>query len=178
MEALARGAHVTVVSGPAEVPLPYGADVVQVETACEMADAVLKLAPEADVFIAAAAVADYRVDNPATDKHKRTGRPLTLTLVENPDILAEVGAAKREGQVIVGFAAETQDLIGNAKAKLKKKAADLFVANEVGDPDTGFGADAVRASFIDRAGSVEDLGLITKEDLAEKLIDRVVALLT
>ncbi len=175
--ALARGAAVTVVSGPAEVPLPYGLKVVRVETARDMAEVVVPLAQDADVVIGAAAVADYRVEHPGAKKHKRTGRPLTLTLVENPDMLAEIGAAKRPGQVLVGFAAETQDLIENASAKLAEKHLDLIVANEVGTPESGFGTDTVKASFVGPSGVLEEFPLISKEELAGKLIDQIVSLL-
>lgn len=174
LAALAQGASVTVVSGPAEAPLPYGAEVVAVETALEMAEAVLPLAREADVVIGAAAVADYRVENAPTNKHKRDGEKLTLGLVENPDILAEIGAAKRPGQVVVGFAAETQDLVENAQAKLAKKNLDLIVANEVGTAGSGFGTDTVKACFLSADGAIEELPLLTKDELAEKLMARII----
>lgn len=177
LEALARGARVTVVTGPADVPLPYGAEVVTVESAGEMAEAVGTRAPEADVIVGAAAVADYCVDQPLSGKQKRDGGPVSLALAENPDILAQVGAARRDSQVIVGFAAETADLLANAKAKLQTKNLDLIVANEVGSPDSGFGADTVKACIIDRNGSAENLAKIAKEDLARKLFDRIAVLI-
>jgi len=173
LEALVRGAHVTVVTGPAKTPLPYGVEVVAVQTASEMADAVLARAPDADVVIGAAAVADYRVENAAPDKHKRDGEPLTLTLVENPDVIAQVGAAKRDGQTIVAFAAETEDLIENARAKLTKKQVDLVVANQIGVADSGFGTDALRAALVTPDGAAEDLGLIAKDELAARIFDRI-----
>jgi phosphopantothenoylcysteine decarboxylase/phosphopantothenate--cysteine ligase len=176
LEALARGARVTAVTGPAEVPMPYGVEVIPVETAAQMAEAVLSLAANADIIIGAAAVADYRVDNVSGEKVKRKGQPLTLTLVENPDILAQIGAAKRPGQMIVGFAAETRDMVKHAAAKLKKKKLDLIVANQVGAADSGFGADNLKAALVFPDGQVEDLSLISKEDLAEKLMDRIVAI--
>lgn len=175
--ALAHGATVTVVTGSADVPLPYGAEIVSVETAREMAEAAIALSRDADVVIGAAAVADYRVEHPSDRKHKRTGEPLTLTLVENPDLLAEVGAAKRPGQIVVGFAAETQDLLDNAAAKLAAKHLDLIVANEVGTADSGFGADTVKAIFLVPEGPPETLPLMSKEDLAGRLVDRIAALL-
>ncbi len=177
MEALMRGAKVTVVSGPAEVALPYAAEVIEVETAQQMADAVLPLAKDADVFVAAAAVADYRVDNVSAQKRKRDGEPLTLTLVENPDILAQVGASKRDGQVIVGFAAETNDVVENAKAKIEKKHLDLIVACQVNTPDSGFGREGLNAAILDASGDTQALAQTAKADLAEALFDRVVALL-
>jgi len=173
LEALARGAHVTVVTGPAEIGMPYGVEVVSVQTASEMADAVLARAAGADIVIAAAAVADYRVENPAPDKHKRHGEALCLTLVENVDIIAQVGVAKRDGQTIVAFAAETEDLIENARAKLTKKHVDLIVANQIGAADSGFGADTLRAAFIAPDRATEDLGLLDKDELAGRILDRI-----
>lgn len=173
LEALMRGARVTVVQGPSETPMPYGVELIPVETAQEMADAVLSRAPEADVIIGAAAVADYRVANAASSKIKRDGNALNLTLAENPDILAEVGKQKRAGQVIVGFAAETDRLLENAAAKLERKKLDLIVANQVGSPDSGFGTDTVKAAFITAAGHVEELPLLSKEELATQILERV-----
>ena len=175
LEALVRGAQVTAVCAPAEVPMPYGVEVIPVETAREMADAVQPLAERADIIIGAAAVADYRVERAAEHKVKHKGDGLTLTLLDNPDILGTLGASKRHGQFLVGFAAETEHLVENAVAKLKKKNLDLVVANEVGGLDSGFGADTARAAFITPDGASEDLPLLGKEDLAEKIFDRVVA---
>ena len=110
-EALLRGARVTVISGPAEVAPPDGCTVVSVETAMDMCEALDAELPGADIGIGAAAVADYRVENPLTEKHKRSGDGLTLALAENPDIIARAGAAKKNGQIVVGFAAETNDLL-------------------------------------------------------------------
>ena len=177
LEALARGARVTVVTGPAEVPLPYGVEVLEVETAAQMAEATLPLARSADLVIAVAAVADYRVETPYPQKRKRSAGPLTLTLIENPDILAQVAVDKRPGQVLIGFAAETDDLLANAKAKLTKKNLDLVVVNSVCGPDSAFGADSAKAAILDRDGHVEDLAVISKDELAARLLDRAAALL-
>jgi len=177
LEALARGARVTVVTGPAEVAPPYGAEVIQVETARQMAEAALARAEKADVVIAVAAVADYRVENAAPQKMKRDGKTVTLTLVENPDILAEIGARKGKRQIVVGFAAETDDLVRNAEAKLKKKNLDLIVAAQVGAADSGFGTDTIKTMFLSPGGPPEDCPLSSKEELAEKIIDRIAALL-
>ena len=176
-EALDRGAEVTVITGPAEVEPPEGVTVIRVQTALEMGDALLEHFERADVVIGVAAVADYRVDNPATEKHKRNGGSLTLTLVENPDLIAQAAAKKRVGQVVVGFAAETSDLERNARAKLVKKNLDLIVANEVGTEDSGFGTDTIRASIIDTTGRTDEQPLLSKAALAERLFDRVVELL-
>ena len=176
-EALNRGAEVTVITGPAEVQPPEGVTVIRVQTALEMGDALNEHFESADVVVAAAAVADYRVDEPATEKHKRQGGPMTLSLVENPDLIARVAAKKRPGQIVVGFAAETSDLERNAQAKLVKKNLDLIVANEVGTPDSGFGTDTVRAIIMDAAGRADEPALLSKVALAERLFDRVVDLL-
>ncbi|MDQ1257790.1 MAG: phosphopantothenoylcysteine decarboxylase / phosphopantothenate---cysteine ligase, partial [Candidatus Hydrogenedentes bacterium] len=173
LAALARGAAVTVVTGPAEVEPPYGAEVVRVETAREMADAVLPLAKGADIVIGAAAVADYRVEQPGANKHKRSGVSIELMLVENPDILAAVGAAKRPGQIVVGFAAETQDLLENAAKKLVRKNLDLIVANEVGTPESGFGTNTVKAILLGAGGRADHLPLMAKDNLSENLMDDI-----
>jgi len=177
IEALARGAEVTTVCGPSEVAMPHNARVVPVQTAAEMAEAVAKLVPNCDVFIAAAAVGDYRVESPGKSKLKKTGTGLQLDLVENPDVLEFAGSTRKPGQLIVGFAAETDDLVANAKAKLDKKNLDLVVVNHVNSPDSGFGKDTTTAAFIARDGTVEELPNLPKDELAEKLIDRVADLL-
>jgi phosphopantothenoylcysteine decarboxylase/phosphopantothenate--cysteine ligase len=177
LEAIARGASVTVVTGPSEVSMPDGALVIPVETAAQMAEAVVNLAQDADVFIGAAAVADYRVENPSDSKKKKTGKKLELSLVENPDVLGLVGAVKRAKQILVGFAAETDDLLANAAAKLKKKQLDLIVANEGNTDASGFGKDTSKAALIGRDGKVDDLPLLTKEEVAERIMDRVAALI-
>jgi len=175
LEALCRGAEVTVVTGPAEVAPPYGARVHAVETAAEMARAVAEFAPAADIVIGAAAVGDYR-PRAAASKLKRTGEPVSIPLDENPDIIAGVGASKRPGQVVVGFAAETDDLRLHAEDKLRRKNLDIILANEVGKPGAGFGADHLQALLITRDGT-EGLGRVTKAEIAETLLDRAAALL-
>jgi phosphopantothenoylcysteine decarboxylase/phosphopantothenate--cysteine ligase len=175
-EALDRGAKVTVITGPAEVVPPLAAHVVPVHTAIEMRDAVLKHLPEADFVIGAAAVADYRIAEPARAKRKKDGNGLTLKLVENPDVISEVALRKRDDQIVAGFAAETNDLIENAKAKLAKKHLDLIVANEVGGKDSAIGADAVRASLITPDGQIDALPLLPKSGVAERVFDRLLAL--
>lgn len=177
LEALRRGAEVTVVSGPARIPLPYGATVVSVRTAQEMLDATTAHADAADVFIAAAAVADYRVDKPAEEKHKRNGDALNLTLSPNPDIAATVSKQKRADQVTVGFAAETHDLLDYAQQKLKKKKLDLIVANQVGGENCAFGADTAWAWLLTPGAQPEQLHLITKEELTERVFDKIAAIL-
>ncbi|MGI6458727.1 MAG: phosphopantothenoylcysteine decarboxylase [Candidatus Hydrogenedentales bacterium] len=111
------------------------------------------------------------------DKQKRNGKGLQINLVENPDVISQVGALRRDGQLVVGFAAETTDLIKNAKTKIKQKQLDLIVANQVGVEDSGFGTETLRASFIDAKGRVEELDLLTKDEVATLLFDRIAALL-
>lgn len=177
IEALARGADVTVITGPAETPLPYGALTIPVQNAADMAETAVSLAQDADVFIGAAAVADYRVEDPSESKRKKTGKKLDLTLVENPDVLGLVSAVKKTGQIIVGFAAETDNLLDNAKAKLDKKHLDLIVANAVNVADSGFGAATSRATLIGRDGAVDALPLLAKDEVAVRVFDRVATLL-
>lgn len=175
-EALVRGARVTVISGPSDVSMPHAAQVVSVETAEDMAAAVAAHGAEADIVIGAAAVADYRVEKPLATKHKRGGAALSLTLTENADIIGQAGASKRPGQIVIGFAAETDDIVANASEKLVRKNLDLIVANQVGLPDSGFGADTLRAAFVSRE-QTSDICCLTKEEVAERLFDRAVVLL-
>lgn len=177
MELLARGATVSAVVGPNSEPMPGGVRVIHVETALDMAEIAVNLAQEADVFIGCAAVADYRSESANPTKRKRDGKGLLLKLVENPDVIGLVGAVKREGQIVVGFAAETDQLLANARQKLEKKHLDFIVANEVGLPDSGFGADSLRAAILDGSGAAPEIRLLPKEKLAEELVDRISGLL-
>jgi len=176
-EAFRRGAEVTVVTGPDAAPLPYGVETIEVETAQAMLEAVNDRFKEADVFIGAAAVADYRVEQPAAEKQKRGPGILSLTLVPNPDIAAHVGLSKQAGQLTVGFAAETHDVLQHAQTKLEKKHLDLMVANQVGVADSGFGADTTRAWLLAPGAEPEQLSLMTKTELAVRVFDRIAALL-
>ena len=173
LEALRRGARVTVITGPAEVAPPAAAEVIAVQTAQEMLDAVMSRVKSADIVIGAAAVADYRVADAGSEKHKRNGRDITLKLVENPDIIAQVGAAKTNGQIVVGFAAETKDLIENAREKLTRKHLDLIVANAVNTTDSGFGTNTTKAWFLTPDGTTDEQPLMPKTALAEALFDRL-----
>ena len=165
-----------VISGPAEVEPPAGAEVLRVQTALEMGAALHEYAAWADVVIGAAAVADYRVEDPALEKRKRQGGPVTLKLVENPDLIAEVAAQKRPGQVVVGFAAETERLDQNATRKLEVKGADLIVGNDVSRSDIGFGAldNAVVLYQADREPTT--VSKRSKRDVAVVILDRVSSL--
>jgi len=176
-EAYARGADVTVVTGPSTTALPHVVEMVCVETAREMAAAVQERLPDCDVFIAAAAVADYRPEGASETKHKRNGESLIVSLSENPDILAYAGNNKKPDQLIVGFAAETDNLIENAQGKLERKQLDLIVANEVGSVDSGFGFETLRAVIITPNASVPKPYLYNKENLAAAVFDRIAGLL-
>jgi phosphopantothenoylcysteine decarboxylase/phosphopantothenate--cysteine ligase len=175
MEALARKANVTLVTANAETDPPAAAEVIEVETAREMQDALMARLHGADVVIGAAAVADYRAEQQSPTKHKRSGDSLTLALVENPDIIAGAARERQPGQVMVGFAAETDNLLEQGQKKLHAKGLDLILANAVG-ADSGFGADSLEAALIGRDG-VTELGSLSKEEVAEKLFDRIASLL-
>ncbi len=174
-----RGAEVTLISAPTALPKPVGVELVAVETAQEMRDAVLDALPETDLLLMAAAVADYRPAHRVGRKIKKgEAEELTLRLVRNPDILAEVAARRGpKPAVVVGFAAETEDLVANAKAKLVEKRLDLIVANDVTAPDSGFGADTNRVTLLDRRGRIEALPLLPKTEVAERVLDWAVELL-
>ncbi|HEX2058278.1 MAG TPA: bifunctional phosphopantothenoylcysteine decarboxylase/phosphopantothenate--cysteine ligase CoaBC [Actinomycetota bacterium] len=183
-EAQRRGAKVTLVSGPSNLAGPAGVDVVRVKTAQEMRDAVFAAAPEVDVIVKAAAVADFMPASHADHKLKKSAGPPEVTLVPTPDILAELGAtpeARKPGGILVGFAAETEPdpsaLSGLALKKLESKKADLIVANDVGSGDSGFDVPTNRAVLASRDGVV-DVGLVTKEALATALIDHIAHLLS
>ena len=175
--AAARGACVVLVSGPTGLTIPQGVDVVHVETAQEMYEVVLAKLPAATVVIKAAAVADYRPKRIADRKIKKDETIPEVTLEPTLDILAEVG--KRKGaRVVVGFAAETDDLVANAGRKLQRKHVDLMVANDVRQPGAGFDADTNVVKILDTVGGVEELPLLSKREVAHRILDRVVRLLT
>ena len=174
--ALERGARVTAVCGSTTVAPPAGVELVHVESTQDLYDAMTALAPGMDVVIQAAAPADYRFARRYDQKLKKNGADtLTLELVENPDVAAAVGALKRPGQILVGFAAETEHLIENAQAKLTKKNLDLLVANDVTQPGAGFNVDTNIATLITREGMTER-PLQTKAALADDILDQVVRL--
>lgn len=174
--AQARGAEVTLVSGPTSLPAPAGVKLVNVQTTLGMYEACLEAFPEVDVCVKAAAPADFRVADPAEQKMKKSGRSeLLVRLVPNPDILAELGSRKK-GQVLVGFAAETEDLLANAREKMERKNCDLMVANDVTAPDAGFGTDTNRVKLLCADGRVEELPVMEKTLLAHHLLDKVLLL--
>jgi phosphopantothenoylcysteine decarboxylase/phosphopantothenate--cysteine ligase len=167
-----RGADVTLVSGPVALTPPPGVRTVRVGTAREMQQAAEEAFATATVVVAAAAVADYRPRRPLAQKLKKTTAALALDLERNPDILR--GLAARKGRrLIVGFAAETHDLATEAKRKLREKRCDLVVANDVTAADAGFGADTNRVRLIDANGLDEELPLLSKEDVAGRVLDWV-----
>ena len=167
-----RGATVALISAPTSLPEPVGTVVVQVQTASQMKEAVAKAAARADVLIMAAAVADYQPKTTARNKIKKESPDLTLELVRTPDILAEV-----KGDFLrVGFAAESENLVANAKQKLQKKQLDLIIANDITGAGSGFGADTNKVTLIDRKGKVESLPLLTKREVADRILDKVVEL--
>jgi phosphopantothenoylcysteine decarboxylase/phosphopantothenate--cysteine ligase len=170
-----RGARVTLVTGPVSLPDPLCVDVVRVETALQMRDAVLAAWPTADAAVATAAVADFRPAEYSDAKIKKDVAPDSLALVRNPDILAELGADKG-GRVLIGFAAETGDPIDAARAKLVAKRLDLVVGNDVSDPAVGFGSADNRVWFI-AADEERQLPLLPKREVARRLADRLVGLL-
>ncbi|EMF51600.1 flavoprotein [Streptomyces bottropensis ATCC 25435] len=173
--AAARGARVTLIEANTGLPDPAGVDVVRIGTAVQLREAVLKAAPDADVVVMAAAVADFRPDTYAAGKIKKKDgqEPAPLVLVRNPDILAEISAARpRPGQVIVGFAAETDDVLANGRAKLARKGCDLLVVNEVGERKT-FGSEENEAVVLGADGSETPVPYGPKEALAETVWDLV-----
>ena len=174
--ARSRGAEVTLVCGHTTAKRPEGIPVTEVESTCELYDAVLVRAAEQDVIIQAAAPADYRPAHPSAQKiKKQAGEGITLELVENPDIAAAVGAAKCPGQTLVGFAAETEHLLDNARRKLDKKNLDMIVANDVSRPGAGFNVDTNIATLLTRSGAVE-CPLQSKQALAERILDEIMTL--
>ena len=174
-EAARRGARVSLVTAAGYMPDPFGCEVVRVRTALEMRAAVLARGDSSDVIVMSAAVADFRPVTTAAEKIKKADAPDTIQLERNPDILAELGG--RGGRaLLVGFAAETQDVLANAKGKLAAKGADLIVANDVSDPALGFGTDENRVWFVSADG-VQDSGVVSKRAVARALFDRVVAML-
>lgn len=169
-----RGAKVTLVSGPTALKPPRDVALSRVKTAEEMRRAVLAECQQCDVIIKAAAVLDWRPKETAAHKIKKGRGVQTLELVENPDILAELGCSRENRRcVLVGFAAETQDLIANAQEKLKKKNLDLIVVNDVSREDAGFEADTNAVKIVYRDGPVEELPLMPKQEVADQLLDRV-----
>jgi phosphopantothenoylcysteine decarboxylase/phosphopantothenate--cysteine ligase len=167
-----RGAEVTLVSGPTAEPPPPGVDVVQVSTALEMARAMEAAFATATVVVMTAAVADYRPRRAVARKLKKGPEGRTLELEPNPDILASLGARKGR-RLLVGFAAETHDLVSEARRKLRAKRLDLIVANDVTAAGAGFGSDTNIVRLLDARGFDEPLPILPKEEVAARILDWV-----
>ncbi len=172
-EAASRGARVTLVSTVA-LPTPIGCQLVEVETAEQMCAAMTTASADHDVIVMSAAVADFRPTAAAPGKlKKRDGAP-EIVLEATPDILAGLGAAKRPGQVLVGFAAETDDLVANATSKLRAKHLDLIVANDVGAPQVGFAHDTNAVTLLRPDAEPVEIDLASKRDVARAVIDTII----
>lgn len=172
-QAVLRGADVVLVSAPTSLPTPAGVKLIKVETACQMRDAVIAEFDNADIVVKAAAVADYRPQHFANHKIKKTDETLVLSLEKNPDILLELGQ-KKNRQFLVGFAAETQDLINNANDKLVRKNLDMIVANDVTAPGAGFNSNTNVVKLLYRDGHIEEIPQMSKISLASLILDRII----
>ncbi|HEV8592939.1 MAG TPA: bifunctional phosphopantothenoylcysteine decarboxylase/phosphopantothenate--cysteine ligase CoaBC [Pyrinomonadaceae bacterium] len=174
--AAARGAEVTVVAGVTTVGSPENVNVISGVSAKEMFDAVMKELSDATIFVGAAAVADYAPAHTAETKIKKDGRDsLTLELKKTPDILSEVSKRRRDGQLVVGFAAETNDVVTYAKIKMGKKGLDMVVANDITKKGAGFNSDTNIATIISKSDEIE-LPLMSKRELADRILDEIVKL--
>jgi phosphopantothenoylcysteine decarboxylase / phosphopantothenate---cysteine ligase len=172
-----RGAVVTLVSGPASLAAPYGVNLIKVRSAEEMLAAVAEHFPKTDVLLMAAAVGDYRPNQAEVRKIKRgVAEEIQFHLTQNPDILKQVAKSKAR-QIVVGFAAETHDLEAEARRKMREKHLELIVANDVNRPDSGFQVDTNEVTIIPADGEAQVLPLMSKEEVAERILDRVVALI-
>jgi phosphopantothenoylcysteine decarboxylase/phosphopantothenate--cysteine ligase len=176
-EARQRGAQVILVTGPTHLEAPFGVQCIRIQTALEMRQAVLDHFAAADVVIKTAAVADFRPSLVAQDKVKKDVAELNIPLERNPDILAELGQHKG-ARILVGFAAETRDLLDNARQKVQGKNLDFIVANDISDPSIGFASDDNRVHILDAAGKIEELPTMAKQHLAGTILDRVQNLLS
>jgi phosphopantothenoylcysteine decarboxylase / phosphopantothenate---cysteine ligase len=173
-KATMQGADVTLISGPTNIKPPLGVNFIRINTAEEMKNAVFTHREEMDVIIKAAAVADYRPAVSADQKIKKTEKDISIYLIQNPDILSELGMSKSKPcQILIGFAAETENILTNAKDKLTRKNLDMIVVNDVTAKDAGFDVDTNRVIFIFKDGTVNELPLLTKDEVADELLDRV-----
>ena len=172
-----RGAEVLLISGPAIAAPPTGVETQYIETTLELQDAILERFDQTDIVVMAAAVADYRPQAFSSNKIKKTTDHLTLPLEQNPDIAQALGKRKNSGQITVGFAAETDDLLENAQKKLIKKNCDLIVANDVLAEGAGFEGDTNIVTLLDQSGRREQLPLLSKREVADRILDRVVTLI-
>lgn len=178
--ALDLGAEVTLIAAPTPLPTPVGARRVAVETAEEMREAVIKEIEEAAALLMAAAVADFRPAGPAKEKIKRKSGVPEIKMETTPDILAQVAKLKSKGEfsgIVVGFAAESQELLENARDKMQSRQLDLIVANDITAKDAGFAVDTNRVTLLDAAGNRQELPLMSKTEVAERVLGQVVRLL-
>ncbi len=172
-----RGADVTVVAGVTSVEGPKGVKVIKGVSAEEMHNGVMSALPEATIFIGSAAVADYRPANTADAKIKKDGKDtMTLELTKTPDILADVAKNRTAGLLVVGFAAETNDVVGYARSKMEKKGLDMVVANDITAKGAGFNTDTNIATILTRSGDEIELPLMSKRELADRILDEIVKL--
>jgi len=171
-----RGAEVILISGPTNLPKPYGVKVVDVTTSMEMYNEVLRYFKESDIIIKAAAVSDYKPKLTYNKKIKKSNSDLYIELSRNPDILKELGKIK-EDKILVGFAAETDDLIKNAMIKVKNKNLDFIVANDLTQPDAGFKSDTNIIKLIDKLGNIQSFDKKSKDQVAEIILDKILLLI-
>ena len=179
--ALDAGAEVTLISTPVSLETPQGVELVQVASALEMETAVLNACQKADVLLMAAAVADFRPVQAATQKIKKRSRLSSLELEPTADILSAVADQRFQTsypKIVVGFAAETEDLVTNAEQKRESKHLDLIIANDISTPGSGFGSDSNQVTFIQSDGQIVPLPMLSKEEVADRVIDEVMFLLT
>ncbi len=174
-ELASRGANVTIVSGPVEVvPQTTGIEVLSVESGREMAARCEELFPRTDIAVMCAAVADYTVEHPSATKIKREGNePPRLELVKNPDIARALGEAKKEGQLLIGFALETDNEEHNAELKLRRKNLDMIVMNSLRDKGAGFGTDTNKVTVYTPGGEPQEFPMKSKREVASDLADLI-----
>jgi phosphopantothenoylcysteine decarboxylase/phosphopantothenate--cysteine ligase len=172
-----RGADVVLIAGPITAPAPIAVPIHAVETTEEMAAAVERELAQADALIMAAAPADFRAAEPATSKIKKRSAPKAVALAPTTDILASTRSARRNNAVVVGFALETDDVLRGAREKLDAKALDLIVVNDAREKGAGFGVDTNRVTLLGRDGTEESLALLSKDEVADEILDRVEKLL-
>ena len=168
-----RGAAVTLVCGPVQIDIPQEVNLVKVTTAEQMYAACMEVFPSCDLAVMAAAVADYTIDQVAEQKIKKTGEQINLTLTKTKDILKSIGEIKKEHQLLVGFALETENEKANALAKLKSKNADFIVLNSLNDKGAGFGFDTNKITIFDKSGNETEIELLPKKQLADVIIDTI-----
>lgn len=172
-EARDRGAEVLLITGPTDIKIPYGVNSINVKTNSEMLKAVMDNFNDKDIIIKSAAVADYKPRNYSESKIKKVNEILELELIQDVDILKELGKIKKSNQVLVGFAAESNDLIENAKRKLESKNLDFIVANDIKSADTGFASDYNRVTIIDRDGNAAHLDKMSKRQVACEIFNKI-----